>query len=156
GDDLMLTGQVPFPGKSVMEKLMSRATAEPPRVRSLRSEVPAPLDEIVARLLKREPRERFQTPGELAARLAALDLEASAETQQAAAEVADDGLETVVLYGADDTLNAFLGQLSTQSPDGSSSDGDSSKPVSARAKTQPSWWLASAVAAICVITVLLL
>ncbi len=152
----MLTGQVPFPGNSVMEKLMSRATVEPPRVSSLRSEVPAALDELVAKLLKREPRERFQTPGELADWLATLDLEASAATQEPAEETADEGLETVVLYGTDDTLSAFLGQLSTQSPDGSSSDGGSSKSVSARAKTQPSWWLASAIAAICVIGVLLL
>lgn len=61
----MLTGKLPFSGQNVMEKLMARAMQDAPRVRSLRSEVSAELDAVVAKMLARDPRQRFQAPAEV-------------------------------------------------------------------------------------------
>lgn len=61
----LLTGAVPFGGVNVMEKLMARTLADAPRVRSVRPEVPAELDAIVAKMLARAPEGRYQTPAEV-------------------------------------------------------------------------------------------
>ena len=66
----MLTRQLPFPGEGVMEKLMARVTQDAPPVCSLRPEVPAALEAIVAKMLERDPQRRFQSPGEVAVSLA--------------------------------------------------------------------------------------
>lgn len=62
----LLTGQVPFPGGSAMEKLVRHSTVQPRPVEQLRPEVPTAVAGIVQRLLAKDPRERYQTPGELA------------------------------------------------------------------------------------------
>jgi Leucine-rich repeat (LRR) protein len=66
----LLTGRLPFPGTTVMEKLMARATQDAFRVRQYRPDVPAVLDEIVARMLARDPQRRYATPAEVAQALA--------------------------------------------------------------------------------------
>jgi WD40 repeat protein/serine/threonine protein kinase len=66
----LLAGEVPFRGKSAMEKLMARALEEAPRVGSLRPDLPVELDECVARMMARDPAARFQTPTEVAAAMA--------------------------------------------------------------------------------------
>ena len=66
----LLTGRLPYLGDTVMEKLMNRAIAPAPRVSSIRPDCPPALDEIVARMLERDPKRRYQTPGEVAAALA--------------------------------------------------------------------------------------
>jgi formylglycine-generating enzyme required for sulfatase activity/serine/threonine protein kinase len=65
----LLTGQPPFPGKSLAEKLMKHQQAEPPALERLRPEAAA-LAPLVRRTLAKNPADRFQTPGELAAALA--------------------------------------------------------------------------------------
>lgn len=62
----LVTGQVPFRGNSVMEKLMSRALEEAPRARSLRPDLPLELDNCIARMLARDPARRYQSANELA------------------------------------------------------------------------------------------
>ncbi len=66
----LLAGEVPFQGQSVMEKLMARAMGDAPRIRTLRAELPAELDECLARMVAREPAARLQTPAEVAAAMA--------------------------------------------------------------------------------------
>jgi serine/threonine protein kinase len=66
----LLTGAVPFPGRSVVQKLRQQMTGPPPRPSAHRPEVGPDLDRVVAKLLAREPADRFQTPDEL---IAALD-----------------------------------------------------------------------------------
>ena len=61
----MLTGQVPFPGENVVEKLIARATTAAPSVRVLRPEVSEQLDGILARLMATDPDARFSTPQEV-------------------------------------------------------------------------------------------
>jgi WD40 repeat protein/serine/threonine protein kinase len=68
----MLTAQLPFQGESVIEKLAARETTDAPRVSSLRNDVPPELDAVVAKMLARDPKARYQTPQELAQALAPL------------------------------------------------------------------------------------
>ncbi|MEZ6071715.1 MAG: PQQ-binding-like beta-propeller repeat protein [Pirellulales bacterium] len=65
----LLTGRLPFAGNNAMEKLMARATEDAPDVSSLRPEVPAELAAIVAKMLARNPDDRYQSPKELIAAL---------------------------------------------------------------------------------------
>ncbi len=142
----MLTGQLPFPGDNIMEKLMARATFVPPLVSSLRPEVSPELDGIVATLMRLDPNERIQTPLDLVVRLAALQHDKPAPESQPSSESSEDSLDGAVADGPDDTLNLFLDQLSAQSSD----SGSDAIPVY-RPKAIPSRWIASAVAAACVI-----
>lgn len=66
----LLTGQLPFPGETVVQKLAAREESVAARVSSLRSDVPAGLDAVVARMLAHDPADRFQTPLEVAQALA--------------------------------------------------------------------------------------
>lgn len=59
----MITGQVPFPGRTVMQVLDSLAHGSPPTLSWLRAETPLALDNIVFQLLNREPADR---PAEMA------------------------------------------------------------------------------------------
>ena len=65
----LLTGQVPFPGGSAMEKLSNHAFHTPTPVEQLRPDIPPGVAAIVRKLMAKKPDERFQTPGELAAAL---------------------------------------------------------------------------------------
>src|SRR5204862_2714802 len=66
----LLTGKLPFPGTTVMEKLMARATEDAPAISSLRTEVPQGLNAVVAKMLARDPDSRYTTPAEVALALA--------------------------------------------------------------------------------------
>ena len=79
----MLTGKVPFPGGTLIEKLFRHQTEKPRPVEQLRPEVSPAVGAIVRKLLAKRPDERFQTPSELAAALVGLTI--PAHLQQAAA-----------------------------------------------------------------------
>lgn len=150
----MLTGQYPFPGTNVMEKLMARATHVPPPVSSLRPDVPAAIDEIVASLTRLNPSERIQLPSELALRLASLDVTKPATTQEPSGESSDDGLEVILLEESDNTLNIFLDQLTTQSSEPGSSELFTSSSSGTNQRSKKSSLIASGIAAVCVVGVL--
>jgi serine/threonine protein kinase len=61
----LLTGQPPFPGGSETVKLMRHQFAPIPNVRTLRPDVPEGVALTIAKMLAKEPKERFQTPGEI-------------------------------------------------------------------------------------------
>lgn len=65
----LLTGQVPFPGGTTVEKLVRHNTEEPVPVEKIRQGIPPPVAAIVRRLMSKHPGGRFQTPAELAAAL---------------------------------------------------------------------------------------
>ena len=65
----LLTAQVPFPGRSVLEKIIRHAKELPPPLHELRADVPVELTEIVTRMLAKLPDHRFQTPAEVVAAL---------------------------------------------------------------------------------------
>jgi serine/threonine protein kinase len=66
----LLTGQVPFPGGTVKHKIECHRMREPKPVEVLRPEVPAVVVDVVRRLMSKWPRDRYQTPAEVAAALA--------------------------------------------------------------------------------------
>jgi len=63
-----LTGELPF-GGNAESQVWSRLSSPARRVRALRPELPEWLDGLVARLLRADPAERFQTASELEAAL---------------------------------------------------------------------------------------
>lgn len=67
----MISGALPFQGKNAVESLMVRLKTEAPRLSAIRGDVEPWLDNVVARMLSRNPDQRFQTPAELADALAA-------------------------------------------------------------------------------------
>jgi tRNA A-37 threonylcarbamoyl transferase component Bud32 len=87
----LLTGQPPFLGSSVVEKIGPRLTGEPPSVCAVRPEVPAGLDELLRKMMARRPGERFQTPLE-----AAEALQAFIEKGEAGAQPGVDGVPAQV------------------------------------------------------------
>jgi eukaryotic-like serine/threonine-protein kinase len=62
----LLTGRVPFPGGSSLEKLLAQCQDEPTPLQELRPDVPAEVAEVVSRLMAKKPEQRYQTAGEVA------------------------------------------------------------------------------------------
>ncbi len=61
----MLTGQPPFPGGTVLQKLLSHREEPAPDVRVLNPSVPSDLAVIVLKLMAKDPDRRYQTPEQL-------------------------------------------------------------------------------------------
>lgn len=67
----LLTGRPPFGGDTLVEKVSMRLIGQPPQVRALRPEVPVDLEDVLLKMMARDPVWRFQTPNEVAAALQA-------------------------------------------------------------------------------------
>jgi serine/threonine protein kinase len=65
----LLTGQPPFPGKSLAEKLFQHQQAEPPSARSLRPDVSPELAAVVQKMMAKAAGDRHRTPAAVAAAL---------------------------------------------------------------------------------------
>jgi serine/threonine protein kinase len=61
----LLTGRPPFPGGTFAEKLIRHQDAEAPRLDRVCADVPAALASVVAKMLAKDPAERFQSAAEL-------------------------------------------------------------------------------------------
>ena len=103
----LLTGRLPFPGTTVMEKLMARASEDAPRVQSLRAEVPAGLDAVVATMLERDPNLRYATPAQVAQALAPFAIGTAATTAPSASTSLAANPFTTFDAHADATINVF-------------------------------------------------
>lgn len=68
----MVTGELPYRGQSDVESLLLRVTADAPRLRQFIPQIDSRIDNVVAKMLARQPANRFQTPVELVAALEAL------------------------------------------------------------------------------------
>jgi serine/threonine protein kinase len=66
----LLTGNVPFPGGAITEKLLRHQLHEPTPVEKLRPNVPPGVVAVLRRLMAKTPEERYQSPAEAAAALA--------------------------------------------------------------------------------------
>ncbi|NBO91351.1 MAG: serine/threonine protein kinase [Planctomycetia bacterium] len=62
----LLTGQVPFPGGTTLEKLIRHNTERPMAIPKFRQDVPPPVLVILEKMIAKAPENRFQTPGEVA------------------------------------------------------------------------------------------
>jgi serine/threonine protein kinase len=65
----MLTGRLPFSGKTMSEVLRQLHFAEPPSVESLRADVPPSLRGVVTKALHKKPDDRFSSMSEVAGML---------------------------------------------------------------------------------------
>jgi len=70
----MLTGQLPFPGRTIPEIVRELTKANPPPVRKLNPDVPKALAELVHQLLRKEKQDRPQSANEVVKRLGAIEL----------------------------------------------------------------------------------
>src|SRR5262249_14372399 len=68
----LLTGQPPFGSGSVTQKLMRHQQAEATPIEKMRLGLPPGLPPILNKMLAKNPGDRYQTPGEVAAAIAAL------------------------------------------------------------------------------------
>ena len=95
----MLTGLPPFPEGTVLQKLLSHTSDEPPDPRFYRPELSEEVTAIVGKLLAKDPADRYQEPNQLIGQLLLLSEQL--------------GLPNVGRLGAvwiapDDTPNSFL------------------------------------------------
>jgi serine/threonine-protein kinase len=96
----VLSGRVPFPGGTPLDKMVRQAGAEPEPVEQLRPGIPVAVAEIVRRLMAKNPDDRFQTPAELVRALAPLALVGSGSTQEVAHDVKPAGDESNIEHEA--------------------------------------------------------
>ena len=61
----LLTGEVPFPGKTLVEKIRKALTEPPPSPMAKRKDVPPLLDSVVRKMLACDPQDRYQNAGEV-------------------------------------------------------------------------------------------
>jgi serine/threonine protein kinase len=61
----LLTGQVPFPGENHLEVVELKKLGQFRPASALNPQIPARLDQILGRMMAREPRDRYQTASEL-------------------------------------------------------------------------------------------
>ena len=66
----LLTGQPPFSGESVLDKVMAHVQREANPLSECRTDLPPGVEAVVRRMMAKDPAERFQTPAEVAAALA--------------------------------------------------------------------------------------
>jgi Leucine-rich repeat (LRR) protein len=121
----LLTGRLPFTGTTVMEKLMARASQDAFRVRQFRPDVPVALDEIVARMLARDPQWRFTTPAEVARALAPFSIGTAGDVPVPAAASSQADVTTAappaITFAslditADTPLHGFPAELTEAAP----------------------------------------
>jgi len=68
----MLTGRPPFPEGTVLQKLLQHQGDQPPDVRQFRPELPEEVTRVLRKMLAKDPRHRYGSPGELVDDLSAL------------------------------------------------------------------------------------
>ena len=61
----MLAGHPPYEGETAMEKIVAHRERPIPSLRSVRDDVPNPVEQIYTRMVAKKPEERYQTAGEL-------------------------------------------------------------------------------------------
>jgi serine/threonine protein kinase/WD40 repeat protein len=110
-----LTGELPFSGESVLEKIVARKTTEARHVCTLRSDVPQELDAVVARMLARNPSERYQTPRDVALALAPFCR--TGRVARPAADGAPAPRPHVVSAGENSRLEQIFRSLATEAAD---------------------------------------
>ena len=86
-----LTGQPPFPGGTLAQKLLRHQQVEPPAVMHGRGEMPAELNVVLRRMLAKAPEERYPTP------LAAAQALAAFTRHDASAASAANGSDTCTI-----------------------------------------------------------
>src|SRR5262249_13954370 len=58
----LLAGQPPFPGTSLMQKILQHQQEEPPPIHTVRTDVPDEVAAILQKMLAKQPEARYQIP----------------------------------------------------------------------------------------------
>jgi serine/threonine protein kinase len=103
----LVTGRLPFGGENPIAIAVAHVTAPAPRESDLAGEMSAPLASVVARLLRKDPAERFGNAFELASALAALE---TAPRHVAAHDAPTEGAHT---HGRDPRADARTATANT-------------------------------------------
>ena len=129
----LLAGRSPFVGSSPMEVLMARVLTDAPRLRSVRPDVSPELDDVVARMLHRDPGRRFQTPREVAEALVPFcrpdssawkDVRPRETLTPAESAIESDVEVTHAALARDPQFAQFVDALATVAEDAPPADGD--------------------------------
>jgi serine/threonine protein kinase len=67
----LLAGHPPFPTGTVSQKLLWHRTKEPTPIQQIRADVPDGVAALIARMMAKDPKARFQTPAQVAAEMEA-------------------------------------------------------------------------------------
>jgi anti-sigma factor RsiW len=62
----LLTGKLPFPEGTILDKLMAHGTRTPRPLSAFRKDVPAALVRVIERMMAKDPAQRYQTPAQVA------------------------------------------------------------------------------------------
>jgi uncharacterized protein (TIGR03067 family) len=65
----LLTGKVPFPGGTAIDKVIAHSQRRPQPLAELRKDVPLALVKVIDKMTAKDPAQRYQTPAEVAAAL---------------------------------------------------------------------------------------
>jgi tRNA A-37 threonylcarbamoyl transferase component Bud32 len=107
----LLTGQVPFPGGTLMQKLDGHRFHEPKPVEELRPDVPPAAAAVVRKLMAKKPEERYQTPAEVAAALAGANGETSLAVSSGGGTLVDERRPAVPAERTADTVASPFADL---------------------------------------------
>jgi serine/threonine protein kinase len=112
----LLCNELPYTGENVMEKLLERINKDAPPVSAYQPDIPPVLVHIVARMLHRDPAQRFQTPAEVAAVLEAFAADPQSLDAQPELEPVPTPPLDLPTLGAevDETLNVFMSDLNSE------------------------------------------
>ncbi|MSR58779.1 MAG: hypothetical protein EXS05_14190 [Planctomycetaceae bacterium] len=124
----LLTGQVPFAGDSIAEKITARQQGSPRRLSKLRPETPPQLRAVVAKMMARDPNERYQTALEVAEALSPFTGPEGLPLPLALAARGERSSASSLLPLGDPRLKQFFDHLETR--------GDDDSPTRARRKSK--------------------
>jgi len=96
----MVTGQRPFSGDHPFAVATQHVSTPAPRLRSVRASLPDRLDELVDRLLAKDPSDRYQSTTELALDLRRIEAAAMEAVDRPPSDVGDDLDRTTIMDGA--------------------------------------------------------
>jgi WD40 repeat protein len=93
----LLAGEVPFPEKTVLDKLVAHAARPPRPLSAFRRDVPDGLLRVLERMMAKDPARRYQTPAEVAEALAPFAGQGGRRRRGWRAAIVAAGLVLVVL-----------------------------------------------------------
>src|SRR5262245_3270357 len=108
----LLSGKVPFPGGTAIDKVIAHSTNQPRPIKEFRADVPAALVKVLQKMMAKDPAQRYQTPSDVAnavapfVRIATADAPAGS-TAQRRVEAAGDVLIGVGSMALACTLGIF-------------------------------------------------
>lgn len=111
----LLTGSVPHPGGTSMEKLLRHSTDTPKPVEEFRNDVPTQVIGILHRMMRKHPEDRYQIPAELVVALRPFSVSGAMPWESPRADSKDFAEED--LRPSEEIDDYFQGSLDVTIPD---------------------------------------